>query len=292
MHSRPRSHGKTMTQRIDIGAAAISIINLGDLSFSLKDTLSVPESEWRPRYGSLFESKLSFPSQSVHVSIGSSSIVVDVGEFSKFAAEGGEYVAKGYNPPPGLPKQLLELGVGAEQVNHVVITHAHLDHFAGTTTSRGGNLVPTFPRARYYLSRGDWDWPEVKKSMADPSSNEAKTFGVLDRVGVLDLVTGERELAPGVRIIPAPGESPGHQVLRVQSGGQTAYCVGDLFHHSAEIENPEWMASWCDPPVNLRSRRTIIELALREDAVVIAAHMPPGRIRRAGSGATFLPLAL
>lgn len=287
MRRRPGSFGISTKQRIDVGAATIFVINLGDLSFSLKDILQVPESEWRPMYGSLFESKLSFPSQAVYVSLGGNSTVVDAGEFSKFASEGGEYVAKGYSPPPGLPEQLLELGVVAEQISHVVITHAHWDHFAGTTISRGGNLVPTFPQARYYLGRGDWDWPEVRKSMADPSSNEAKTLAVLDRLGVLDLVTGERELAPGVRIIPAPGESPGHQVLKVQSGGQTAYCIGDLFHHTAEVENPEWMASWCDPAANVRSRKTIIESALREDAVVVAAHMPPGRIRRAGSGATF-----
>jgi len=248
-----------MVQRIGVGTAAMSVINLGDLSFSLKDILQVPEGEWRPKYGNLFESKLSFPSQSVYVSYGSKSIIVDAGEYSKFASEGGEYVAEGYTPPPGLPEQLLGLGVGAGQVTDVVITHAHLDHFAGATTSRGGDLVPTFPNARYYLGRGDWDWPDLSKALSDPSSNETKTLGVLDRLGVLDLVTGERELVPGIRIIPSPGESPGHQVLKVQSDGQTAYCVGDLFHHSAEVENPEWMAPWCDAPTNLRSRRTIIE---------------------------------
>jgi len=290
MPCRPRSCSTAMIQRIDVGTAAMSIINLGDLSFSLKDILSVSESEWRPRYGTLFESKLSFPSQSVYISQGSSSIVVDAGEFAKFASDGGEYVAKGYKPPPGLTEQLTEFGLRVDQINHVVITHAHWDHFAGTTTSRGGNLVPTFPRARYYLGHGDWDWSEVKQAMADPSSNEARTLGVLDHLGVLDLVTSERELAPGIRIIPAPGESPGHQVLRVQSDGQTAYCVGDLFHHSVEVENPEWMASWCDPPANTRSRRMIVESALEEDAVVVAAHMPPGRIHRAGPGVTWVPL--
>ena len=286
----PTNDGINMTQKISVGATSMSVINLGDLSFSLKDTLQVPESEWRPKYGSLFETKLSFPSQSVYVSHEDSSILVDAGEYSVFASEGEEYVDKGYIPPPGLPEQLLGLGVDSAQITDVVITHAHLDHFAGATTSRGGDLVPTFPNARYYLGRGDWDWPDLRKSLSDPSSNEAKTLGVLDRLGALDFVIGERELAPGVRIISAPGESPGHQVLKVQSEGQTAYCVGDLFHHSAEVENPEWMASWCDKPTNLRSRRAIIESAIEEDAVVVAAHMPPGRIHRAGSGATFTPL--
>ena len=93
-------------KELDVGKAKLTIINLGDLKFTLEDTLAVPESAWRPRYGGLFEIRLSFPSQSVHVSIEGESILVDAGEYSKFAAVGSEYVEKGYRPPPGLVEQL------------------------------------------------------------------------------------------------------------------------------------------------------------------------------------------
>jgi len=274
-------------QNIDLGAAKLTVLNLGDLVFALKDVISVPESAWRPRYGDLFERKMRFPTQSVLVSIGGTVVLVDAGEYWKFAAEGTEYVDKGYTPPPGLVEQLEEMGLRAEQVKHLVITHAHYDHFAGVTTSKGKDLILTFPNARHYLGRADWEWPEMRKAIANPSSDEAKTLGRLHQEGALQLVSTETEVVPGVSIIPTPGESPGHQIVRIRSGRKTAYCVGDLFHSDIEVENPDWMASWCEPQSNLKSRKALIDLASNENAVVVPAHMPPGRIVATESGAKY-----
>jgi glyoxylase-like metal-dependent hydrolase (beta-lactamase superfamily II) len=274
-------------QQISVGTARLTALNLGDLAFALKDVISVPESSWRPKYGDLFEHKMEFPSQSVLVAIGGTLVLVDAGDYWKFAAGGSEYVEKGYKPPPSLVEQLESIGTKAERVRHVVITHAHYDHYAGVTTLRGKDLVMTFPNARHYLGSADWEWSELKKAIANPSSDEAKTLGRLHQVGALQLVSTETELVPGVSILPMPGESPGHQVLRVRAEGQTAYCVGDLFHSEVEVENPDWMASWCEPEQNVRSRKMLIELAIREDAVVIPAHMPLGHIVRSDTGAKY-----
>jgi glyoxylase-like metal-dependent hydrolase (beta-lactamase superfamily II) len=269
-------------ESLDVGAARLTVINLGDLNFKLKDVISTQEAEWRPLYGSLFEQILPFPSQSVHVALDDSSILVDAGDYLKFAKEGAEYVDSTYTPPAGLVEQLLTIGVKQDEVTHVIITHAHYDHYAGITAEKGGATLPTFPRARHLLGSGDWDWDEVKSALGNPLSNEAKTLGVIQRLGILDLVHGNKELTPGVQIISTPGESPGHQVLKVRSEGQTAYCVGDLFHHSVEVENPGWMASWCDAALNVRSRMMVLESAIQEDAIIIPAHMPPGRIKKVG----------
>jgi glyoxylase-like metal-dependent hydrolase (beta-lactamase superfamily II) len=276
---------------LDIGAARLTIINLGDLNFTLRDVISIQETEWRSRYGSLFEQRLAFPSQSIHVALEESSVLVDAGDYLKFAKEGAEYVDPTYRPPAGLIEQLLEIGVGPEDVTHVVLTHAHYDHYAGVTTNTGGSVVPAFPRAHHFLGRGDWEWEVVRNAMADPSSNEAQTLEVINRLGILKLVLGDEELVPGVKILSAPGESPGHQILVVRSEGQAAYCVGDLFHHSIEVEHPEWMAPWCDAPLNLRSRMMILESAVQEDAILIPAHMIPGRIKKDGRFYSYVPLS-
>lgn len=277
-----------MTREIRAGAAKLTVINIGDLMFAMKEVIAVPEAEWRPKYGDLFDKKRGYPSQSVLVSIGGSSILVDAGEYWKFATEGTEYVEPGYRPPPDLVAQLSAMDVKAEDISRLVITHAHLDHYAGVTVEKGGRTVVTFPNARHYLGKGDWEWEELQKSLADSSSSESKTLGVLHGAGALELVSQETELVPGVTIIPSPGESPGHQILRVRSEGETAYCVGDLFHHVAEVENPTWMASWCDPPSNLRSRRTLLSSALSENATLIPAHMKPGHVREVDGGMTFV----
>lgn len=267
---------------LDIGAARLNIISLGDLNYSLSMIMAVNEAEWRARNGALFEQRLAFPSQTVLVAVDGKSILVDAGDYQRFAKEAPEYVDPKYSPPAGLTDQLQALGVSREEVSHVIITHAHYDHYSGVTTDKGESIVPAFPQARHFLGKGDWDWEEIRKAMANPSSNESKTLGVVNRLGFLELVIGDKELARGVEIVSAPGESPGHQVLRVRSGGETAYCVGDLFHHWVEIENPGWMATWCDPTSNLRSRKMVLESALKENAILIPSHMPPGRIEKSG----------
>lgn len=48
---------------IEIGAAKLSVLNIGDIGFRLKDVMSVQEDLWRPRYAALFDSRLRFPCQ-------------------------------------------------------------------------------------------------------------------------------------------------------------------------------------------------------------------------------------
>ena len=96
---------------------------------------------------------------------------------------------------------------------------------------------------------------------------------------------GVHELGGGAQILAAPGETPGHQIVRIHSQGQTLYCVGDLYHHSLEAEQPELMMRWASRESMLASRRALVERALAENALIVATHIPGiGRLRRSGDG--------
>ena len=62
------------------------------------------------------------------------------------------------------------------------------------------------------------------------------------------------------------------------SQGQTLYCLGDLFHHPVEVEQPAWTVKWADAYTDLARRQWLIQAALQENALLVAAHMPVGRI--------------
>lgn len=279
---------KTMTNStlriISLGEATITVINAGNMILKLSEVMNVPESQWRSRYSSVFEKPLPFPSQSIHIALPDASILVDVNNYTIAVPPGSPYLPPGYQPPPGLLNQLLEKDVRPQDITHLVITHAHFDHFVGTTTQHDGKYLPTFPNARCYLGRADWDDPDMQKSLHNPESIDSRTFGVLYQYGLLELVEENRNLTSAVQIIAAPGESPGHQLVRVHSHGQTLYCLGDLFHHSIEAEQPTWMATWANPEKNITSRRALVEAALAENALLVAAHMPIGRLQRTSTG--------
>ena len=272
------------SRTLTLGAATITVINVGNMILKLSKVMNVSEGEWRPRYSSAFERPLPFPSQSIHIALPDVSILVDANDYAVAVPPGSPYIPRNYQPPPSLLDQLHEKGIHPQDITHLVITHAHFDHYAGTTTERDGKYIPCFPNARCYLGRADWEDPDMQKSLLDPDSVDSRTFGILHQYGLLELVEGNRNLTPAVQIIAAPGESPGHQFVRVHSQGQTLYCLGDLYHHPVEVEQITWMATWANPDTNLRSRQSLVEAALAEDALLVAAHMPIGRLQSTPSG--------
>lgn len=263
---------------IALGDATLTIINVGDMMVDMAEEINVPESEWRPLYGAGFAGSRPYPSQCVHIALPNASILVDAGDYAQAIALEPAYLPPDYTSPPDISEQLRSRGIRPEDITHLIITHAHFDHYDGTTIERDGEYVPRFPNARVLLGRADWDNPDTQEALQDPVSLDSHTFGVLQKHNLLEAVDSDRDVAPEVRIIRAPGESPGHQLVRVHSRGQSFYCLGDLFHHPAEVEHPAWMVKWADAPANLNSRQMLIQAALQENALLLAAHMPVGRI--------------
>ena len=127
--------------------------------------------------------------------------------------------------------------------------------------------------------------PEISAASCDANSLEARTLGVVHGQGRLRLVSGIEQLTEGIAILPAPGETPGHQIVRVHSQGETLYIVGDAFHHPIEVEHPDWMVGWADANVMLTTRDWLLRDALAEHALLTAAHIASlGRIARADDG--------
>jgi glyoxylase-like metal-dependent hydrolase (beta-lactamase superfamily II) len=272
---------------IEHGSAAVAIINVGDIQFRLSDEITVPEDE-RAAIPDSFTQSRSFPTQCFHIALTGASVLVDACNYHLSFPPDSPYFWPGYQPPPGLLAQLAEIGIRPEDVTHLVITHAHFDHFSGITMERDGRMTPCFPNARCFLGRADWEDPEMQEGLRDSNSQVSRTLGVVQQSGMLELVEGERELLPGIRIVPTPGESPGHQVVRVHSQGQTLYCLGDLYHDPIEVEHPNWMASWAVKDATLRSRQKLTEAALREHALLTAAHIAGvGRLEQTAAGVTW-----
>jgi glyoxylase-like metal-dependent hydrolase (beta-lactamase superfamily II) len=181
-----------------------------------------------------------------------------------------------------------ELGIEAGDVTDVLISHAHGDHFMGCTVERGGVRVPAFPNARYVMMKPDWNLEGRA-----PDSSYMLHMPVLEKFGLLSLPDGAFDVAPGVSMIPAPGESPGHALVRFESDGEVAYFLGDLFHDPAEVAHLDWVWAGRDVTRMIASRQALIDAALREDALLVTAHMPfpgIGRILRTKDGQQWQPV--
>jgi glyoxylase-like metal-dependent hydrolase (beta-lactamase superfamily II) len=174
---------------------------------------------------------------------------------------------------------LASLGIKPQDVTHILITHVHSDHVDGLAVERDGGFACRYPNAHVVLGRADWEPPP--EWHLEPEAQAR--IGAVAEAGLLDLLDGEREIVPGVTMIPAPGETPGHSIIRISSNGETLYAVGDLFHCAAEVAHPDWMVSWADAKQMGASRRNLLDDAVSTDALVVFSHenFPPwGRIVR------------
>lgn len=185
------------------------------------------------------------------------------------------------------PQRLAAAGFPPESVDLVITTHLHTDHVGWNTRLTGGDWVPAFPRARYLVSRTEWDhWAaadldEPRRQMFRDSVTPVRDAGQYDLV---DVPARGREVAPGVLLVPAPGHTPGQVAVELRGSDRRALVTGDSIHHPVQLSHPH--VNSCvdiDPAQAVRTRAQLLDALADTDALLLGTHFPQptgGTVRR------------
>lgn len=179
-------------------------------------------------------------------------------------------------------------GLGPEDIDVVVNTHLHFDHAGGNTRAEGGRVVPAFPRARYIVQRGEWD-DATHPHERSRASYRADDFLPVAEAGQLDLIDGEAEVAPGVRAVRVGGHTTHHQMVVVESGGETLVVPTDLLPTASHLPLPFVMGYDLFPVATLEAKRKLLDAAVEGGWRILFYHdprTPVGRVRRDGEAYT------
>jgi len=179
-------------------------------------------------------------------------------------------------------------GLGSEDIDVVVNTHLHFDHAGGNTRVEGGRVVPAFPRARYVAQRGEWD-DATHPHERSRASYRADDFVPVAEAGQLDLIDGEAEVAPGVRAVRVGGHTTHHQMVVVESGGETLVVPTDLLPTASHLPLPFVMGYDLFPVATLEAKRKLLDAAVEGGWRILFYHdprTPVGRVRRDGEAYT------
>lgn len=192
-------------------------------------------------------------------------------------------------------ERLHAAGVSPDDVDLILHTHIHSDHVGWNTRLDGGRWVPTFPNAEIICSDLEWRYGAALTNQDEAAIARCRQeagFGEPVRIPVsgtfadsmrpLDGVVPIRripidgaEVLPGVRFLPTPGHSLCHASIEITSEGETALFSGDVFHHAAEIYDPELVSMFCEYPEAARqSRRSFLDHAANTQATVFTSHFP------------------
>jgi glyoxylase-like metal-dependent hydrolase (beta-lactamase superfamily II) len=198
---------------------------------------------------------------------------------------------RGYDGPAIVPA-LEAAGFLPETIDIVAMSHLHFDHAGGLLRSDGERA---FPHARIVAQKAEWeialgDNPRLVASYVQPELSLVRDWGAQ---GWAD---GERELLPGVSVVPTGGHSAGHQAIIVRgtgAGAATLAFLGDLFMRPWGA-NPRWVTAFDDFPLESVSRKAeLFAQAADERWLIVLSHErvhPIGRIERDRDRFRFVPI--
>lgn len=205
------------------------------------------------------------------VQTGKRTVLIDSGQGNKQSERFVDRFA--VEQPATLMDELRRRGVRPEDVTDVINCHLHFDHAGWNTVRDGGRLVPTFPNARYWSQRAEWERARNCSTERDHASFSPEDYLPLEEPR-WELVTGEHRVMPGIEILPVPGHSLYTQGVLVRAGGQTVAFLGDLIpsvHHVSYA----WIAAFDLHPVEtLATKRRILPRAVQEKWICVFDHDP------------------
>lgn len=197
----------------------------------------------------------------------------------------------------GILVNMKAAGLDPSSVSKILLSHFHPDHIFGLM-ERGTNL-PVFPDAELVVSAAEYKW-WTEPGRIDRLPAERKALG--ERISTVfpswrnfTLVEGEREVASGISLLPAPGHTPGHSAFLVSSGGQQLMVSNDAAYLPALLApHPDWQGSFdLDGPLAVKTRGMLIERAIAGKMLVCGSHFPfpgVGIFSRHGDAYAYVPV--
>lgn len=239
-----------MTTALDLGSISISWLCGGDFELDGGTMYgAVPKVLWQKKYPPHSENYIKMLNAPLLVQTPEQNIVVDTGIGNKLTDKQRQ-IFRVYREWSVLT-DLAEKGLSPQDIDIVILTHCDFDHAGGVVVSSGksGELELSFPRARHIVQQREWEdaqHPNIRAAHTYLPVN----FTGLEKSGLLEIVDGDAEVAPGIVVRLTGGHTRGHQLVEMHGTTDCAVHLGDLFPTHTH-NNPLWIMAYDNFPLDV-----------------------------------------
>jgi glyoxylase-like metal-dependent hydrolase (beta-lactamase superfamily II) len=273
---------------IDLGRFRLHVLSDGRFKLDGGAMFGVvPKALWQKKKSADSENRIDMGTNCLLIEAGKDLVLVDTGLGDKEDAKYRDIFA--YDPAAvRLPDSLRAAGFELGDVTHVVLSHLHFDHCGwNTRLDAAGKPVATFPRARYFMNRGEVEHAR-QPNERDRSSYFPWNWEPLVAEGRVELFDDACEIVSGVRAVKAPGHNADLCVVTVEdpdhaANDSTARAIflADLVPTQAHAPIGWIMGYDLFPLQSFASKRRWLERLAAENWLCIFEHdadQPLGRI--------------
>ena len=173
-----------------------------------------------------------------------------------------------------LPGDLKKIGLTRQDINYVILTHCDFDHSGGIVMyNSGGKEELTFPNAKHIVQKLEWE-DVLQPNIRSENTYWEQNFSLLKESENLQIIEGDFKVCEGVEVQHTGGHTRGHQIVRVQSGKETAYHLADLLPTHVHF-NPLWIMAYDNYPMDAIALKEKDEaMGVRENAWFTFYHDP------------------
>jgi len=256
-----------------IGKYALHVIETGEFSLDGGAMFGVvPKVLWQRTNPADEKNRIEMRARCLLLSSESEKILIDTG-VGKHWNEKFQNIFNLRDNETMLEKSLQKIGLTNSDITKVILTHLHFDHTGGATELIDDKWVPTFPNAKYYLQKKQYEWG-LNPSEKDGASYYKERYEPLLREGVLELLEGEKQLDEEIILIPTEGHTFSQQTVKISDGEKTVFYCADLIPTASHIPLPYIMSYDLFPMKTLAEKKEILPKAVEENWLLFFEHDP------------------
>lgn len=166
---------------------------------------------------------------------------------------------------------LQSIGLSENDIDFVILTHLHTDHAGGAVVSDGSNYVPRFKNATYVISEKEFDVATHPNERTSSVYIPERYYAIKD-ANQLQLIDGNYDLFPGIRLVHSGGHTEGHFVIEMESGGQKVFYYADIFMDHHHLPIPFNSASDIHPLDTMKMKRKKLPEIIEDNVIMAFDH--------------------